>query len=150
MRWLWSRTIWADEAIPAAEFKYRNLKRAIFPLFYIAGIYAGIGGSVSIPALSQFLPPDLLDLYSYSLISAAAAGLVGAVLPKFWPLEIAGVCLIIGLLAAYATSLLLLILTGHPDRSYALGIALMAVMLAVFRLNLLSGEWQRRNSQKGR
>lgn len=151
MRTLLENSIWAHDAIPADEWKYRNLKRVMFPvidlLFFLAGIIAAADG---VPAISEFFPDDVVDTYSLLLSFVALICLVGVAFPSLWGLEIFGKSILFGLMVGYSAALLLLAVEGTTNRSFVAIVSLVALCPIVWRLSLLGSEWQaRRLSIKG-
>lgn len=145
MRKLFQMTIWAPGAIPADEWKYRNLKRVMFPvidlLFIMAGISAVRNG---IPAISNFFPEVVTDVYSVLLILVATICLIGVSLPDQWRLEMLGKTILFGLMVGYVVALFILLVIGEEGRGFILLIASITLTPIVWRLSLLGSEWQLR------
>lgn len=143
MRKLFLSSIWAPNAVPSPEWKYRNLKRIMFPvidfLFILAGVSAAING---VPAISEFYPGFMVDIFSVVLSTAALICFVGVSFPRLWWLEILGKTILFGLMVGYVLSLLILTAAGDPTRGFILLIAAASLAPIVWRLSLLGSEWQ--------
>lgn len=151
-RYRWFRaSIWAPGAIPATEWKYRNLKRVALPIldvvFFLAGLSAAHYG---VPAISEFFPVPVRVFYSYLLSVAALACLIGVAFPRLWPIELAAKSVLIGLLLGYIASLFILTRAGEGNRGYVLTIAIASVVLPWWRVSMLGTEWsdRRGNSEQ--
>lgn len=149
MRKLFSKSIWAPGAIPPQEWKYRNMKRVMFPvidlLLFVAGLSAIFGGA---PAISAFFPDELVDLYGFSMCAIALTCLLGVSFPRLWPVEMIGKSLMLGLVTGYTVSLLTLAIEGDDKRSFVVYFALIAMCPIVWRISLLGSEWQARKLEK--
>lgn len=145
-RYRWFRaTIWAPGAVPASEWKYRNLKRVALPVLDVVFIVAGISAAhYGVPAISEFFPAHVTIFYSYTLSGAAFACLIGVSFPQFWPLEIIAKSVLIGLLLGYITALFILTRAGEGNRGYVLTIAIASIVLPWWRISILGTEWSDR------
>lgn len=145
MRKLYLASIWAPDAIPIEEWKYRNLKRIMFPvvdlLFVLAGIAAVREG---VPAINEFFPGYIVTAFSYLLILAGFVCLIGVSFPRLWPVEIAGKSVLLGLITGFILSLFILICFGESQRGFAFAIACVSICPIYWRLTLLGNEWQSR------
>lgn len=145
MRFLYNASIWAPDAIPEEEWKYRNLKRVMFPLFDILMICAGISAHVGgIWAISEFFPRAAVDWFALTVIAAGVISLIGVVFPSQWRLEILGKVSLFGLLTAYITALSILSIAGIQPRPFGLFMAASALCPIVWQLSILGAEWQTR------
>lgn len=142
---LFQASIWAPGAIPAEEWKYRNLKRIMFPsidlFFILAGLSAAIHG---VPEISEFFPEPVVDIFSYLLSLVALVCFVGVSFPSQWRLEILGKTILFGLMVAYAIALLILLVDGGASRGFVLFVSIVTLHPIVWRLSLLGSEWQLR------
>lgn len=148
MRTIYEASIWAPGAIPAEEWKYRNLKRIMFPvldtLMFLGGLVAARYG---IHAIGEFYPDIFVDIFSYILSAAAFVCIVGSSFPRLWAIEIAGRAAVFGLIVGYIAALVILMVDGGAlgeARGFALFIAAIAVCPIIWRLSLLASEWQAR------
>jgi len=143
MKKLYLASIWAPNAIPPDEWKYRNMKRVMFPaidvLFFIAGLSAARYG---VPAISEFFPDVVVDLFAYVLSVAGIVCLLGVSFPKLWPVEIGGKAVILSLMVGYIVSLFILTSVGEGNRGFVLLIATISICGVLWRVSLLGAEWQ--------
>ena len=148
MRTLYEASIWAPGTIPVEEWKYRNLKRVMFPAVDVLLILGGFSAArYGIPAISEFYPDLFVDIFAYVMSFCALVALVGVSFPRLWAVEIAGKAAVFGLIVGYITSLFILTLEDKGDsdsRGFVLIIAMIAVCPIVWRLSLLGSEWQAR------
>lgn len=145
MRKLLAASIWAHDAIPIEEWKYRNLKRVMFPVMDLLLVLAGLSAAkYGIPAISEFFPDHIVDLFAYVMVFAALGCLIGVSFPRLWPIEISGKSVILGLIVGYIASLLILTAVGEDSRGFVLTIACIAICPIVWRITLLGSEWQDR------
>ena len=149
MRRILSASIWSPTAIPAEEWKYRNLKRVMFPtidfLFILGGLSAARFG---IPAISEFFPDPVVDAFSYVLSAVGLACLIGVSFPRLWGLEMVSKILLLTQVVGYVTALFLLTAAGEGNRGFVLIIAAVAVCPVLWRLTLLASEWSERRAQR--
>lgn len=145
MKQLLSKTIWASNAIPVEEWKYRNLKRFLFPSFDFFMTLAGVGGLIGgISTLDFFWDPIAVRTYEIVMILSALFCFFGNIFPSRWRLEIAGVTSMMGLSVVYM--LALVYRTVAVDQTRIFGFFYVAAVLSVilFRLNFLGSTWQDR------
>lgn len=142
---IYEMSIWAHDAIPADEWKFRNMKRVMFPvidfIFALSGVSAAYYG---VPAISEFFPRYIVDSFSTLLLVAGLIAFLGVAFPSLWPFEMAAASIILGLMVGYFISLFILTSVGQGNRGFVLGIAAIAITLVTFRLSLLGTEWQDR------
>lgn len=142
---LFNLSIWAKHSIPAGEWKYRNLKRVLFPivylLFFCSGFYADQYG---VPAISDFFPYSVIHVFSYILGTSSVLCLLGIAFPRLWPLEILGGSVILGLMTGYLLSLFIIAVIGPGNRGFVLFVSAIALAVVVWRLSLIGAEWQAR------
>lgn len=144
-----SATIWAPNAIPANEWKYRNLKRVMFPVIDFLFILGGFSAArFGIPAISEFFPDPVVDAFSYVLSAVGLACLVGVSFPRLWGLEMVSKILLLAQVAGYVTALFLLTAAGEGNRGFVLIIAAVAVCPILWRLTLLASKWSERRAQE--
>lgn len=145
MRKLWAASIWAKGAIPADEYKFRNLKRVMFPIIDILFILGGLSAAAyGVPAISEFFDNTTVDLYAYTLSAVATACFIGVAFPRLWPLEVLAKSALLGLNALYFTALFILTAVGEGNRGFVVIIAAVAMCPIIWRINVLGSEWQER------
>lgn len=145
MRKLFLLSIWAPDAIPADEWKYRNLKRVMFPVIDFIFILGGISAAYyGVPAISEFFPELVVNSFSALLCTTAFICFLGVSFPRQWRLEILGKTILFGLIVGYITALFILTAVGEGNRGFVLAIALVAICPIAWRLTLLGSEWQER------
>lgn len=143
MKSLLKYTVWASDAIPLDEWKYRNLTRVVFPVIYAALFFGGISAAnLGIPAINEFFPKMATPIFAYAILFTSLISLVGVVLPKQWRLEMAGDVSLFGLLVAYLCSLGILMVSGEGNRGFLVFIVLAAIVPIIWRLTILGAEWQ--------
>jgi hypothetical protein len=145
MRRILALSIWAADAIPADEWKYRNLKRVMFPVIDFLFILGGFSAArYGIPAISEFFPDPVVDLFAYALSAVAFGCLLGVAFPRLWALEALAKSALLSLITGYVAALFLLTAVGEGNRGFVLIIAAVALCPVVWRLTMLGGEWQDR------
>lgn len=145
MKRIFSMSIWASGAIPADEWKYRNLKRVMFPVVDLLFFLAGLSGArYGVPAISEFFPDQVVDFFAYILSMIALICLTGVAFPRLWLVEILGKSILLGLMVGYFVALFLLTAVGEGNRGFVLLIAAVALSPVVWRMSLLGSEWQDR------
>jgi hypothetical protein len=145
MRKLLAATIWAEGAIPADEFKYRNLKRIWLPFFAVLVFVGGLAGArLGIPSVEEFFPDRITDALSHTFAALGVLCLAGIAFPALWRLEAASKSAVIGLLIGYVLALVFLVGDGDPTRGFVSVIAVMACIVPAFRLGILGYEKRER------
>ena len=149
MRNIFSMSIWAPNAIPSDEWKYRNLKRVMFPVIDVIFILSGLSAAYyGVPAISEFYHRGVVDSFALAMSLSGFAALLGVAFPKLWALEIGAKSVLLGLMVVYFTSLFILTRIGEGNRGFVLGIAAVAIAPVIWRLSLLGNEWQQRRVAK--
>ena len=145
MKRILAASIWAHDSVPQSEYKYRNLKRVMFPAIDILVILAGFSAArFGIPAISEFFPDAFVDVFSYVLAAVGVACFIGIAFPHLWLLEILAKSSLLGLMTSYVVSLFMLTAVGEGNRGFVLLIAAIAMCAPIWRVTLLGGEWQER------
>lgn len=143
MRALFDLTIWAKGAIPADEWKYRNLKRVMFPIVYVLFLFSGVYAAESgVPAISGVFSDSIIDTVSCVLSLSAILCLFGISFPKLWPVEITGASLILGIMTGYLLALFFIGVWGSGDRGFVWFVSCVSITPIIWRLSLLGFEWQ--------
>lgn len=149
MKRLWHASIWAPGGIPVEEWKYRNLKRVVLPIFDLLVILAGFyGAKYGVPAVEEFYPASMIDTVSHTFATVGLLCLVAVAFPRLWLMEVVAKSLVIGLLAAYVLSLALLTADGDSTRGFVSVIAVMGLLLPSWRLGILGTERRDRRDEK--
>lgn len=149
MRRLWRQTIWARDAIPLNERKYRSLKRIWLPIVDLLYILGGLSAArYGVPAINEFFTDEVVDLFGYSLSAAALVCLVGVAFVRLWWLEIAGKCVLLGQMATSVTALVILTRAGDDQRGFVFVIATIATVPLLIRLTIVADEWADRRAAK--
>lgn len=142
---LLSHSVWAPDAIPAEEWKYRNLTRVVFPGIDIILALASFGAFFfGIPAVSEFYPKIVTTMLASLLTFAGIISFFGVGFPKLWRLEIMGKVVLFGILVIYFFSILILAIKGDGNRVFVLGFVAGLLVPIVWRLSVLGAEWQKR------
>jgi len=149
MRGLWRATIWAKGAIPVEEWKYRSLKRVWLPIVDLLFILGGLSAvRFGVPAINNFFPDDVVNLWGYTLAAVAVVCLVGVAFVRLWWLEAAAKCVLLGLMAMYIVALLTLTRAGESNRGFVFVIATIAIIILMVRLSIIGSEWSERRARK--
>lgn len=145
MRFIFSQTIWAPGAIPADEWKFRNLKRIMFPIVDMFFLFAGLSAAINgLPAINQIFPSFVVGTFSYLLMGSAFLCFIGVSFPRLWPIEITGLSILLGLMVGFFLSVSLVDPSGEENKGFALFITGIAICPVVWRFTLLGSEWQQR------
>ncbi|GAA4774731.1 hypothetical protein [Microbacterium gilvum] len=150
LRRLWRASIWHPEAIPADEWKFRNLKRVWLPLYDCIAIYAGIQAMLyGSTLLNRLFPPEWVDSLGLLFTFVATVALLGVAFPRLYAVEIAGKVVLVGLVAGYVAAIIFFSRSPEPN-TFVVGMLAFGLPLAMFRLNLLGEEMkERRQAQLG-
>jgi hypothetical protein len=145
-RRLLKNTIWAADAIPPDEWKYRGFKRVLLPVYDVLLILVGVGAeTLGVPAVGEFFSAVVIDIVAIAFALAGFLCLVGVSFPKMWALEAAAKSVCLGLLSAYVTTLLVLTADGDPARGVVTIIATAMMLVPIYRLSLLGAERRARH-----
>jgi len=145
---VFAASIWHPDAIPSDEWKYRNLKRVWLPVYDLIAILAGITAAVQgSPILNRLFNEQLVGSLGVALAVVATVCLAGVAFPRLWAGEIIGKTLLVGLVAAYATTILVFPATLTPNHLVVLMLAV-SLPLPLFRLGLLGEEHKERRAAR--
>lgn len=148
-RRLWRASIWSTDAIPADEWKYRNLKRVWLPLYDLIAVFAGVQAILfGSTILNRLFPPTLVDVLGAVMTVVATVCFAGVSFPRLWAVEIVGKVMLVGLVAGYVTTILLFSENPGPNL-FVVGMLTFGLPLAFFRLNLLGEELKERRAVTG-
>ena len=100
---VYRQTIWHPDAVPDAEFKYRNLRRIWLPLFDALSIWIGfLAVQYGSTLLNKMFPVVVIDIAGSIFTLAATLALVGVVFPRLFLAEIVGKVVMVSLLGTYS------------------------------------------------
>lgn len=141
-----SHSVWATGAIPPEEWKYRNLKRVVFPGIDLVLTAAGLTAFTrGIPAITEFYPVWVTTILASVLTTAGVVSFLGVSFPKLWPMELVGKVILLGILVIYFASLFVLTFFANDDsRSFVMYIALGFIIPIGWRMGIAGVEWQER------
>lgn len=141
-------SIWHPDSINPEEWKYRNLKRVWLPTYDLIAVLAGIvAAAQGSPLLNRLFSATLVDTFGVTLTVVAGVCLAGVAFPRLWAVEIVGKIILVGLVAAYATTILIFPITPQPNHFVVLMLAF-SLPLPLFRLNLLGEEHKERRAAR--
>jgi hypothetical protein len=142
-----SQSIWAPDAIPEEEWKYRHLKRVFLPLFDVIAIYVGMRAILSgIPAITLLFGVQMDQFIAGTFTAAAFGALIGVAFPRLWVLEMIAKTGLVTAIGVYGLALFLLS-TADEARAVVSGITTLAAILPGWRLTMLASEWGVRRRQ---
>lgn len=145
MRRLYRASIWHPDAIPPEEWKFRSLKRIWLPVYDLVAIGAGIWAALlGSPVLHALFDEPVIDVLGYLLTAVATVCLFGVAFPRLWRWEIVGKVTLVGLLAAYAASVVLFRTNPDPSSGFVAFVIVLSLPLPIFRLTLLGEEIKER------
>lgn len=149
MRRLWRASIWHPDAVPPDEWKFRSLKRVWLPVYDLlaigAGVWAALFGS---PVLHSLFNKPMIDALGVLLAVVATVCLLGVAFPALWRWEIVGKTILVGLLGAYAASVVLFRTNPDPSSGFVAFVIVLALPLPIFRLTLLGEEIKERREEE--
>lgn len=144
-----ARTIWAPDAIPLSEFKYRNLKRVVLPLIDVVWMIGGIlGSNHGIPTLDKIYGPEVSGIGGVAFAVIAFVCLLGISFPSLWRLEIFGKSTLLGMVTGYIGALVFTAFVTQTSAAYVISLAAVSIIIIIWRLTLLAQEARDRNSAK--
>ena len=147
MRRLFAASIWAPGAIPADEWKYRNLKRVWLPTYDVVAILAGVVATVQgSPLLNRLFSELLVNMFGTGMAVIAMICLLGVIFPALWAVELVGKAILVGIVSAYATTILLFASNPQPNDFIVLMLAF-SLPLPLFRISLLGEEIKERRAK---
>ncbi len=124
LRWLRDRSIWAHDAIPEGEKKYRNLKRIYLPAYDAVVVYIGLMGALfGSNLLNSIFHAELVDILSWTFAAAGAVCFLGVAFPKLWAVEMFSKLILLGMIA-------------------------LGIPVVLFRLELLGNEYRQRKADQ--
>ena len=143
---LLAASIWAHDAIPPYEHKYRNLKRVWLPAYDVVAILAGVVATVQgSPLLNRLFTEPVVNCLGAGMSLVAVVCLIGVAFPKLWLVEFVGKILLVGIIAAYAATIFLFASNPNPNDFIVLMLAF-SLPFPLSRLNLLGEEIKERRT----
>lgn len=141
------KTIWSPGAIPTDEWKYRNLKRVWLPTYDVVAILAGVVATVQgSPLLNRLFSELLVNMFGTGMAVIAMICLLGVIFPALWAVELVGKAILVGIVSAYATTILLFASNPQPNDFIVLMLAF-SLPLPLFRISLLGEEIKERRAK---
>lgn len=134
-------SIWSKDAIPVEEWKYRNFKRVVLPVYDLLVVLAGGAAVVwGMPSFEQIFPGTVVDAIGWTLVIVAVVCLLGVSFPRLWAVEILGKAILFGIIVAYLIALAGLALQGVGTREFVMVVVSMTLPIPVFRMGMLGTE----------
>ena len=141
------KTIWSPGAIPTDEWKYRNLKRVWLPTYDVVAILAGVVATVQgSPLLNRLFSELLVNMFGTGMAVIAMVCLLGVIFPALWAVELVGKAVLVGMVSAYAATILLFASNPQPNDFIVLMLAF-SLPLPLFRISLLGEEIKERRAK---
>ena len=148
LRWIGQESVWAKDAIPADEWKFRNFKRVVLPVYDLLLVFAGVCAVVwGIPSFQEIYPPDVVDGIGWLLMIVATVCLFGVSFPRLWPVEMLGKVILVGIITAYLIAIFGLALQGVGTREFVMTVVALTLPLPVYRLGMLGTEYRDRRTE---
>jgi phosphotransferase system glucose/maltose/N-acetylglucosamine-specific IIC component len=148
-RRLLKHTIWAADAIPPDEWKYRHLKTVVFPVIDLGLIYSGVYAAIfGAPAIGEFFHYGVNLVFSVLFVAAAGSALIGVSFPRLWVVEVSAKTVLSGLLTAYLGALFILTTDGDSSRGFITGLTVAALGMCVWKASILGSEWATRRAEQ--
>lgn len=145
---LLKHTIWAHDAIPESEAKWRNLKRVYLPLADLFLIGSGIGAVVhGAPSIGLLFTTPVLEMYAWSFLLASILCLVSISIPRLWAWELTGKTVLVGLLVTYVGILWFLAGPTGGGRWFLSGVAAAFCCVLIWRITIITDEWGTRRAE---
>lgn len=144
LRRLWRATIWSRGAIPASEWKYRNLKRVWLPVYDAIAIVAGWAAmEFGSRLLFRIFDAELVDSVAGVYAAVAAVCLLGVSIPRLALVEVLGKVALVGLIAGYIAAIIFYSKNppGEPPPWFIVSMLAGLLPMPLFRLSLLGEEW---------
>lgn len=148
MRQLLAHSIWARDAIPLTEWKYRNLKRVWLPLYDVLAVWAGINAlAYGSRLLNRVLGTHAVDAVGAGFAVVAFVCLLGIAFPRLWLVEIIGKLVMVGMIIAYMAAIILYpSMPAEAPNWFIVAMLAFGLPLACFRLSMLGEEWKDRRA----
>lgn len=140
-------SIWHNDAIPADEWKYRNFKRVVLPVYDLLVVFAGASAVIwGMPSFREIYPEPVVDAIGWLLITVATICLLGVSFPRLYLVEMFGKAILIGIITAYLIALFGLAIQGVGAREFVMVVVSMTMPVPVYRMGMLGTEYRDRKS----
>ena len=140
-------SIWAKDAIPPEEFKYRHIKRVWLVYFDVVSILVGaLAVAHGTRLLKELFDEGTINLFGTVYALAAFVALLGVAFPRLWLPEIFGKVIMVGMLGAYATVLWFSYFTGLSETGFVAAMLLLPLATPFIRLQMLGEEIKQRKT----
>ena len=144
---VYRQTIWHPDAIPDAEFKYRNLRRVWLPLFDALSVGIGfLAVQYGSTLLNNMFPVVVVDMAGSSFTLAATLALVGAVFPRLFLAEIVGKVVMVSLQGTYSVIIWASFLAGEVQSGFVAGMLMLPLILPFAVLQIRGEEIKQREN----
>jgi len=150
LKWLWNQTVWAPDAIPPEEWRYRSLKRFWYPLVDVVFLFAGVSAIYyGVPAINMYFPDSHVDIFGWGLVVNSLICLIGVSFYRLWWVEVLGKSSLVGQMVTYISACFFLTASGDQARGFVISIAALATAPLLMRLSVVAHEWQERHTMRG-
>ena len=144
---VYRQTIWHPEAVPDAEFKYRNLRRVWLPLFDALSVGIGfLAVQYGSTLLNNMFPAFVVDMAGSSFTLAATLALVGVVFPRLFLAEIVGKVVMVSLQGTYSVIIWASFLAGEVQSGFVAGMLMLPLILPFAVLQIRGEEIKQREN----
>lgn len=145
---VYRQTIWHPDAVPDAEFKYRNLRRIWLPLFDALSIWIGfLAVQYGSTLLNKMFPVVVIDIAGSIFTLAATLALVGVVFPRLFLAEIVGKVVMVSLLGTYSVVIWISFFAGEVQSGFVAGMLMLPLILPFAVLQIRGEEIKQRKTQ---
>lgn len=140
-------SIWAKDAIPPEEFKYRHIKRVWLVYFDLISVLIGVlAVAHGTRLLRELFPQATIDVFGTVFAVAAFVALLGVAFPRLWMPEIFGKVVMVGMLGAYSAVLWFSYFTGASETGFVAAMILLPLATPFLRLQMLGEEIKQRKA----
>ena len=144
---VYRQTIWHPDAVPDAEFKYRNLRRVWLPLFDALSVGIGfLAVQYGSTLLNNMFPAFVVDMAGSIFTLAATLALVGVVFPRLFLAEIVGKVVMVSLLGTYSVIIGASFLAGEVQSGFVAGMLMLPLILPFAVLQIRGEEIKQREN----
>ena len=145
---VYRQTIWHPDALPDAEFKYRNLWRFWLPLFDAMSVGIGfLAVQYGSTLLDNRFPVVVIDSAGSIFTLAATLALVGVVFPRLFLAEIVGKVVMVSLLGTYSVIIWASFLAGEVQSGFVAGMLMLPLILPFAVLQIRGEEIKQRKTR---
>lgn len=144
---VYRQTVWHPDAVPDAEFKYRNLRRVWLPLFDALSVGIGfLAVQYGSTLLNNMFPAFVVDMSGSIFTLAATLALVGVVFPRLFLAEIVGKVVMVSLLGTYSVIIWASFLAGEVQSGFVAGMLMLPLILPFAVLQIRGEEIKQREN----